>query len=117
MGFHSLRHTFVSLCRAAGAPLSVVEAIVGHASPAVTRHYTHTGEAAARASVALLPSVFGDATPGPARPAPAGETAAMGTPVVIPGRVRDTIGRALAALDKGDTATVRRELATLAAKV
>ena len=37
VGFHSLRHTFVSLCRAAGAPLSVVEAIVGHASPAMTR--------------------------------------------------------------------------------
>jgi integrase len=45
VGFHSLRHTFVSLCREAGAPLAVVEAIVGHSSPAMTRHYP-MGEAA-----------------------------------------------------------------------
>jgi integrase len=70
VGFHSLRHTFVSLCRQSGAPLAVVEAIVGHASPAMTRHYTHVGEAAARASVAALPSVLGDATAPAALPAP-----------------------------------------------
>jgi integrase len=57
VGFHSLRHTFVSLCRAAGTPLSVVEAIVGHSSPAMTQHYTHTGEVAARAAIALLPGL------------------------------------------------------------
>ena len=43
VGFHSLRHTFVSLCRESNAPLSVVESIVGHSSPAMTRHYTHVG--------------------------------------------------------------------------
>jgi len=58
-GFHSLRHTFVSLCRGANAPLAVVEAIVGHASPAMTRHYTHVGLTAAGAAVAALPSVMG----------------------------------------------------------
>ncbi len=57
VGFHSLRHTFVSLCRAANTPLSVVESIVGHSSPAMTRHYTHTGEAAARTAIALLPGL------------------------------------------------------------
>src|SRR5208282_2951826 len=46
VGFHSLRHTFVSLCRESNAPLSVVESIVGHSSPAMTRHYTHVGELA-----------------------------------------------------------------------
>jgi integrase len=60
VGFHSLRHTFVSLCRAADTPLSVVEAIVGHSNPAMTRHYTHTGDAAALAAVSALPSVMGD---------------------------------------------------------
>ena len=40
VGFHSLRHTFVSLCRESNAPLAVVESIVGHRSPAMTRHYT-----------------------------------------------------------------------------
>jgi integrase len=57
VGFHSLRHSFVSLCRAAHAPLSIVEAIVGHSSPAMTQHYTHTSDTAASAAVALLPGL------------------------------------------------------------
>lgn len=60
VGFHSLRHTFVSLCRASNAPLSVVESIVGHSSPAMTQHYTHTGELAAGQAVAALPFVIGE---------------------------------------------------------
>lgn len=60
VGFHSLRHSFVSLCRGANAPLSVVESIVGHASPAMTRHYTHTGEEAAVLAVSALPALVGD---------------------------------------------------------
>src|SRR5207244_8969543 len=59
-GFHSLRHTFVSLCRDSTAPLSVVESIVGHSNPAMTRHYTHVGELAAARSVAELPSMVGE---------------------------------------------------------
>ncbi len=61
VGFHSLRHSFVSLCRANNAPLAVVESIVGHSTPAMTRHYTHVGEVAASAAVALLPAVLDDA--------------------------------------------------------
>jgi integrase len=61
VGFHSLRHTFVSLCRESNAPLAVVESIVGHSSPAMTRHYTHLGELAAGRAVAALPSVMGNA--------------------------------------------------------
>jgi integrase len=56
-GFHSLRYSFVSLCREAGAPMAVVEALVGHASPAMTRHYTRIGDLAAASAVALLPMV------------------------------------------------------------
>jgi integrase len=64
VGFHSLRHTFVSMCREANAPLSVVESIVGHSSVDMTRHYTHTSELAAQNAVALLPALTGDvATP------------------------------------------------------
>jgi len=69
VGFHSLRHTFVSLCRAANAPLSVVESIVGHSNPAMTRHYTHTSEAAAGVAVAALPDITGQATVTPVLPA------------------------------------------------
>jgi integrase len=61
VGFHSLRHTFVSLCRESNAPLAVVEAIVGHSNPAMTRHYTHVSELAAAHAVNGLPAVMGDA--------------------------------------------------------
>jgi integrase len=60
VGFHSLRHTFVSLCRESNAPLAVVESIVGHSNPAMTRHYTHVGEVAAGLAVAALPTVVGE---------------------------------------------------------
>lgn len=60
VGFHSLRHSFVSLCRVANTPLAVVEAIVGHSNPAMTRHYTHVGDLAASQAVAALPSLNGE---------------------------------------------------------
>jgi integrase len=63
VGFHSLRHTFVSMCRASNAPLAVVESIVGHSNPSMTRHYTHVGELAASNAVALLPNISSDAEP------------------------------------------------------
>ena len=72
VGFHSLRHSFVSLCRASGVSLAVVEEIVGHSNPAMTRHYTHTGEAAAIQAVHGLPCVLEGAAatgPGPQIPA------------------------------------------------
>jgi integrase len=80
-GFHSLRHTFVSLCREAGAPLSVVEAIVGHSNPAMTRHYSHTSDAEATRAVAALPDIT-NGTPAalPARePVPAWIREALAT--------------------------------------
>jgi integrase len=63
VGFHSLRHTFVSMCREANAPLSVVEHLVGHSSVDMTRHYSHSSEQAATSAVALLPSINGDNSP------------------------------------------------------
>lgn len=60
IGFHSLRHTFVSLSRDAGAPLSVVEAIVGHSNPVITRLYTHSSEQAATAVINSLPDLLGN---------------------------------------------------------
>ena len=41
----------------------MVESIVGHSNPAMTRHYTHVGELAAGRAVAALPAVIGDAEP------------------------------------------------------
>lgn len=70
VGFHSLRHSFVSICRLAGVPLVVVESIVGHSNPAMTRHYSHVGIEAATRAVSAMPTVMTDA---PALPAPANE--------------------------------------------
>jgi integrase len=58
-GYHSLRHTFVSLCAAGGVSQSVVQALVGHGSPSMTAHYTHIGIETAKRAVAALPDVTG----------------------------------------------------------
>ncbi len=55
-GFHSLRHSFVSFCAAGNVPMPVVQSIVGHGSPAITRHYIHMGEDAVKQALKALPS-------------------------------------------------------------
>ncbi len=59
VSFHSLRHTFVSLAANAGVPLAIVQAIVGHSNPAMTRHYFHESTDALKNAVATLPDVCG----------------------------------------------------------
>lgn len=56
-GFHSLRHTFVSLSAEAGAPQHVIQRIVGHSSPLMTMHYTHLGNADLLRSADSLPAL------------------------------------------------------------
>lgn len=59
VGFHSLRHTFVSLCGNGGMPLAYVQSIVGHANPMMTSHYFHGDAEAHRAQLnAALPDVM-----------------------------------------------------------
>lgn len=53
-GFHSFRHSFVSFCAKAGVPMAIVQEIVGHGSPAMTRHYTHIGAETLRAAIDKL---------------------------------------------------------------
>lgn len=60
VGFHSLRHTFVSLSANAGAPLALIQSIVGHSNPSMTRHYFHESEAALKNAVAELPDLISD---------------------------------------------------------
>jgi integrase len=55
VGFHSLRHTFVSLMGNAGAPLALVQSIVGHSSPMMTAHYFHARTDALADAVSTLP--------------------------------------------------------------
>jgi hypothetical protein len=66
-GFHSLRHSAVTLMREAGAAQSISQAIVGHNSPEIHALYTHADEAALRRAVTSLPAVMQD-TPAPALP-------------------------------------------------
>lgn len=54
---HSFRHTFVSFCANAGVPLAIVAEIVGHGSPAMTRHYSHISNDAKAKAIAALPEI------------------------------------------------------------
>jgi integrase len=77
VGFHSLRHTFVSLCREGNVPLAVVEKLVGHSNPAMTRHYTHVSEQAQQDAMRCLPDVMAaDPMQTPA-PVPANDASAI----------------------------------------
>ena len=68
VGFHSLRHSFVSLCAAAGVPQHVVQTLVGHGSPAMTEHYTHVDAEQKRKAIAALPAVDIDPAPQAEKP-------------------------------------------------
>jgi integrase len=57
VGFHSLRHSFISMCAMNNVPLSVVQSLVGHSSPLMTQHYSHSNREAEQQAVAALPSV------------------------------------------------------------
>lgn len=57
-GFHSLRHSFVSLCAMSGVPQATTQMLVGHSSPTMTQVYSHTTADEQRKSIGLLPSGF-----------------------------------------------------------
>jgi len=57
VGFHSMRHTAVSLLREAGAAQSVSMALVGHNDKAVHQLYTHVDGGAMERAVLALPSI------------------------------------------------------------
>ncbi|HOU60067.1 MAG TPA: tyrosine-type recombinase/integrase [Kiritimatiellia bacterium] len=58
LGFHALRHSFVSMCAASNIPLTTVQAFVGHEALAMTSYYAHTEDAAKQTAIKLLPDVF-----------------------------------------------------------
>lgn len=49
-GFHSLRHTYVTLLEDAGLDRETIRDLVGHGSPAMTAHYSHSHAAAKKAA-------------------------------------------------------------------
>jgi len=60
VGFHSLRHSFVSLCAKNKVPRSIVMELVGHSSPSVTRIYTHYDGETLNNAIRVLPSLDGE---------------------------------------------------------
>jgi len=60
-GFHSLRHSFVSMHAQAGTSQAIMQKLVGHGNAAMTQHYTTIDETTARTAAAALPVIIGDA--------------------------------------------------------
>jgi integrase len=56
-GFHSLRHSFVSLCAANRVPQVAIMEMVGHGSPAMTALYSHAGDEQKVKAIAGLPAI------------------------------------------------------------
>jgi len=54
LSFHSLRHTFTTRLKSAGVSDSIAKAIVGHASSAVSRAYTHLDMDTMRAAIGKI---------------------------------------------------------------
>lgn len=74
-GFHSLRHSFVSLCAANRVPQVAIQELVGHGSPAMTELYSHADFDQKQNAIATLPSmVFAN---GSSRRRQAGEESAL----------------------------------------
>ena len=56
VGFHSFRSTFITNMANIGAPMAMVQAIVGHMTPEMSMHYYRANAEAARERIAALPS-------------------------------------------------------------
>jgi len=57
LSFHSLRHTFTTWLKSAGASNALAQMIVGHDSEVVSRGYTHLNADDTQASISKLPDV------------------------------------------------------------
>jgi site-specific recombinase XerD len=55
--YHSLRHSAVSILKAAGIPHATVQELIGHESEAVSRHYTHVDESALKKAARAFPKL------------------------------------------------------------
>ena len=97
VGFHSLRHTAVSLLRNAGVAQAVSMSIAGHSDMNVHQLYSHSDAEAMRRAVALLPRVSGRVLPAKLPPAVRAEHLQARVAKMAPERVKRAVLRALAA--------------------
>ena len=87
VGFHSLRHSYVSLHAERGTPQAVVQAVVGHSNPQMTQSYFQISEDTAR-EIAGVIDIDGD-------------TGTETSQEQIPGWVRDKLNGMTARNGKG----------------
>jgi len=78
-GFHSLRHTFVTMLRANGARLQTAKELAGHHTERMTEHYTHDSERA----VLALPDMSGSGTIAEATPTKTTDGTATSKPLSL----------------------------------
>jgi hypothetical protein len=57
-GFHSFRHSYVSLNAAAGTPQATMQKLVGHGSPAMTLHYLTPTDSMVLQAADALPALL-----------------------------------------------------------
>ena len=108
-GFHSFRHTFVSLAFEYGIPLPIVQAIVGHTNAAMTRHYLHISPAELAAAMAKFKAI-------PATAAGMLPESGADTPAEAAGKPADGAALALRATTPADGAdAAEKPLEALAA--
>jgi len=62
ISFHSLRHSAVTMLKAAGVSDFIAREIVGHESAAISRQYTHLTTDDKRAAMKRLPDVTNGCT-------------------------------------------------------
>ena len=116
-GFHSLRHTFVSMAARAGIRQAVVQSIVGHTNAAMTLHYTHTNEADLRAAMAAFPEIAETATERHAGRAEAAEVAEIPADAGTRAETRlDELARLLAKMDAAELEAAERIFESAKAK-
>jgi len=93
VGAHSLRHTFVTIARAAGLPDPFIRQITGHSSQEMVDHYTQFSEEMVAALAGKLLGTAGaqKALPAPSKalPAPFSETVKEPVPAWVKAKVKD----------------------------
>lgn len=58
VGFHSLRHFYISAQAQAGTPQAVLQKLAGHGNPMMTAHYTHVDDDTARMTASKMPPLL-----------------------------------------------------------
>ena len=103
-GFHSLRHTFVSIAANAGIPFAIVQSVVGHSAAKMTEHYFHESREATCLAFRKFPELFA-AQPVAALPNAAGDVIDIEAVLVEP--AADATASRRAALEAALVAYVR----------